>query len=128
MHTNNYQYGLKKHWNDLQKTWNKYMKLCDNGDKDDKDNNSDNSNNSNNGDGDYNWKKCRITASITALEQEISELTSYMEHGENKDDKNTNKKMNDIMSAVMPLMTYMWFKDIDLTSENNHDSLFSSES
>jgi len=60
------------------------------------------------------WKKCRVVASIAALEQEISELNKYIEDGESVEDKEDNEKINKIMNGIMPLMTHMWFKDINL--------------
>lgn len=58
------------------------------------------------------WKQNRIIALMDALEDEITDINKHLNNEETQFDKKSDDKINNIMSRIMPLMTYMWFKDI----------------
>jgi hypothetical protein len=57
------------------------------------------------------WKKSRIVSLMAALDKEVEDLNKYIIEGENEDDKKNNSLTNKIYSAIMPLMTYLWFSN-----------------
>ena len=60
---------------------------------------------------DLEWKQNRIISLMDALEDEINDINKYLKNEETQFDKESDEKINKIMTNMMPLMTYMWFKD-----------------
>jgi hypothetical protein len=67
------------------------------------------------------WKKSRIVSLMAALDKEFEDLNKYIVEGENEEDKKNNTLTNKIYSAIMPLMTYLWFSNQESNNIENYN-------